>query len=370
MLIWMKMPHAGGWDLPEVIGALARFTGEMGVGLLVGALCLVGRFTLVESLGLACLVTIVAVLGRLLVESIMERRSRAHEQLDHDEARIETALRSFWQSSADFEGNAWARTDLESLSFLCANLDSSQPLSERLSSRLRTAGSAVLGGVLDRAADVVVSAGDSGLSQEQVGAIDSLNTELASALEKASFHAGELPREAWTESGRLAHELGERIAEMRDQVRPRVVADLPPILRWLLSSEFAPKLEAGAIELDLDEETGAGKVAVRPFDFVNGITKLLKLVFRRGQVGGTLCIEGRSEEEHYLLHLHWPVKDRWRLEPAALFEAIRPLSYYDARLAVEEDLESGRLNIEAWFPQIRRDGGAAPLADEVRPAGL
>ncbi len=294
-------------------------------------------------------------LRRLIARKEPSRRSTEQRLQD-------VAIRRFWQASGDFEANAWAGQDLETLRLLALNVSEGTELKDRLAERLRSVISTVLAGVLDRAHDVVVSARESELDAESSERLAEASRVLAERLEGVSLRAGE-PLELDTRSVAAASEVVlVETAALREKLRPRIAADVPPIVRWLVRSRHRVELDAGALELELESLGDIGPVAVRPLDLIAVLDDLLGTIFARGQVAGPVQVSGEDHGEQLRLVVSWAVRDRWHLEPAQLLEPLRPLSFYGAQLAVEEDLEVGAIALEAWLPRV--GATTAPPAKE------
>ncbi len=360
MLIWTRLPAVCRWVPP-----ITAFLPPLAFASLVATLGIAGGVGGERSLAAGSVAGGMLLLGSALWRAVRTHRCRCREANEHVEARRESAIRRFWQASADFSKGAWARREVTSLLFLCQNLDLEQPLGEGLAKRLRFATANLRGRVLERLADVVSSAREAGLSEDLSQQLFAAWNLLDQRLSECLCRAGEPPH---LDTKVLASALGqiiERTEELREEIRPRIAADLAPTLRWLVQAEHGTRLEAGGIEFQLDGSDGRSRIAVRPFDLVACLTQLLGLIFRRGQIEGPLAITGADEGESYRLYLDWRVRDRWHVEPATLLEALRPLTQYGARLSVEEDLEGERMRLEARFPRL----GEGALPREFPQAG-
>lgn len=103
-----------------------------------------------------------------------------------------------------------------------------------------------------------------------------------------------------------------------------------------------------------EEESSADplRVAVRPLDLARALESLLETIFRKGQLAGCLEILQQPEPEELTLRFSWPVRDRWHLEPSALFEPLRSLTFYGARFEIGEQLDAGRAHVDLILPRV------------------
>ncbi|MDQ7005709.1 MAG: hypothetical protein Q9Q40_00600 [Acidobacteriota bacterium] len=297
-------------------------------------------------------------LGLLVIPPVSrwaEQRKSDREELHAlRRARRRTALRRFWRVALDFQPAGWGRGELQALRFVCLNTDVSRPLGERMARRLREALSAVLAGSYCRLEELVSAAEEAGLDS---GICRPMGVELAalvSRLERSSCEPGRPPV---LEAGAIvAHidALLEATDRLTERVRPRIEADLLPMLRWLSRARF-PR---GSVEVAALAASGAStRVAVRPLDLAAALEGFIDRILRRGQIDGVLRVEVRCGEE-LDFQARWSVRDRWHLEPGVLLEPLAELSAYGGEFAMREEVEAGRAIVELRLPLVTPRGAA------------
>ena len=103
---------------------------------------------------------------------------------------------------------------------------------------------------------------------------------------------------------------------------------------------------------------GSCQVAVRPEDLTAALEGLLHRIIRNGQVASTVGLRLAEDGDQIRLTAGWRLRDRWHIEPPLLIEPLRTLAAYGVTTVLEEDLESGEIQIVSWLPR-------APLAPAV-----
>lgn len=332
---------------------LSTLLRALGPGVLFGLLVF-GAGTPVTISVLSGLSMIAFVLISAAAWRALRARRRQGDEVERlRKARRETAVRRLWRAGGDFVAGAWGRGDLETLRLLSLNIQRGQPLSDRVAGRFRAAISSILAGALDRLSEVAAAAREAQLSLETCDRLDRGLAVLVSYLEQARCHAGE---PAVLESRGVAEAISTILAacdDLREELRPRIAADTVPMLRWIIRAKHALRWEAGGILLeDAESAADSPRVAVRPLDLARALESLLETIFHKGQLAGRLEILQQLEPGELTLRFAWPVRDRWHLEPSALFEPLRPLTFYGARFEIGEQLDVGRAHVDLVLPRV------------------
>lgn len=304
-----------------------------------------------SALGVGLVSGTLVAAGIAFARETKERRAHFERESDAREARREAAFRLFWEASADFEANGWARGDLDTLRMVCRNISPGEELGDRVARRLREAVSNVLAGVIDRLGDVVVTARDIGASPRVIGELERAGGDLVRELEGASFVAGQRPLFDAHQVARAADRALEICASLREAVRPRIVSDLGAIVTWIGNARQAARLGAGELRLKSVLEVGTARVAVRPLDLSEALDALIGRIFAQGQIDGPLDVEVSEAGDATCVTLTWPIRNRFRVDPAGLLRPLRVLSAYGAQVELDEDLEQGVLTLVARLPR-------------------
>ncbi len=278
-----------------------------------------------------------------------QRRSDRDELEALRRARRRTALRRFWRVALDFQPAAWGRSELQALHFVCLNTENSRPLGERMARRLRETLSAVLAGSYCRLEELVEAAEEAGLDGVTCRTMAVELSALASRLDRSTCQPGRLPVLEGKAIAAHVSVLLEATDRLTEKVRPRIAADLLPMLRWLLAARFPP----GAVDIETDEgDEERTRVAVRPLDLAGALEGLLARILRRGQLAGVVTVDSRVGAQIVEISIRWPVRDRWHLEPAVLLEPLAVLSAYGGEYLMREELDSAVAVVEVRLPRV------------------
>jgi hypothetical protein len=247
-----------------------------------------------------------------------------------------SAFRLFWQASADFAPDGWARRRLETLRLLCANLAADRPLGERTADRLGAAVSAVRIDVLDRLEDVRLSAREGeGLLGRRVR-LERGAAALASGLDGVRCRAGAPPPLDTAAVGSAIDDVITSCDGLRAAAARHVVADLGAVLTAL----------GGAAA-----EHPAVPVAVRPSDLWRALDALLERVPRNG------AIQLEPGRRRARLAIRWQREQAGAGDAEPLLAPLRALASYGVEVVLEEDAATGLVSLEALLPPAERSAG-------------
>ncbi len=285
------------------------------------------------------------------------RKQRQEENAALYRARMEDSLRLFWEASRDFVPGAWGRRDLETLRLLCLNLEEGEVLGARVSERLRAISSAYLSGTVDRLADVVTTSRLVRLDLEQSARLERAAAYLTAALEESTFRSGEAVSIFPQDVAEHARTILDTSLHLREQLVPRVVADLPAILSWLVAAKYQDRVSEDKLSVEIDDLAGVGRVVMRPFDLSRVLDDLLVKVFAHGRVDGKVEIRGSRRQVRVDLAISWHVDDRFRFYPGALLEASRIIGCYEGIMDLTEDPENSAVSLILSLPACTEVSG-------------
>ncbi len=296
---------------------------------------------------LAALATSSAVAGLRRVR--LRRRNRTEEEQAR-RARHEGAVRILWAASGDFLAAGWGRNDLERLRLLAMNLAEGQPLGPRLAERLRAAASAVMGSVVDRLGDVVLTAREAELDSAGVLRLEAAIRVLVRELDGVTFHPGMVVRFRPQAVARAAGQAVDACAALRESLRPGIASDVAAVVRALAEDRHRARVASGDLLIDLSGLPAGTRVEARPADLARALDELLERVFRGGPVGGPVRLACRATAADVALALSWPGRDRFQVDARAVTESLRLLCSYGARLAIAES--ESEVRVEAVLPAV------------------
>ena len=276
------------------------------------------------------------------------REIRRAEERAEEARRREASFRMFWQASADLAPDGWARRDLEALRLVARNLRPDDILGERMARRVREASSAALARVVDRLTDLALAGRRIGAPESRIEALETATGRLAALLEEARAVTGEGPPFDPPAVVRTVEALTALADELREAVRPAIVADLARMAERV--AHEARRSFRHELRLNRGAEPARLAVAVRESDLEAAIAALLERLMSRGHVAGPVDLEVRHEGEAARVLVAWTIADRLRVDPEHIAQPLRLLAAYGAGVTVEENVHDQRITVELALP--------------------
>lgn len=268
----------------------------------------------------------------------------------------ETRIRQAWEASREFLAASWGRNDLETLRLLCLNLAPDQILGARLAARLKAAISAILGRATERLESLTRAAADIGMPPKDIQKLAEALRILDGELQGVVCRAGEPPPFDGPLVAVAAADAVAACDALHRALEPLLVADLHQVIRDQLEDVLFARVRSGELLVHISCPSPL-LVAARPGDLHRAVARLLHRVFIANRLTGPVRLSLAREGEFGHLALHWSVVDRFHLDPPRLFESLRLLASYGARLAWNEEPETSSASLDCWLPLVSSEAG-------------
>jgi hypothetical protein len=284
------------------------------------------------------------------LREVAHRRRNRLEEDQARRARHEGAVRILWAASGDFLAAGWGRNDLERLRLLAMNLADGQALGPRLAERLRAAIDAVMGSVVDRLGDVVMTANEAELESDGVLRLEAAIRVLVRELDGVAIHPGAIVTFRPQAVARAAGQAVEACAALRESLRPGIASDLAEVVRGIAGTRHGARVASGELLVDLSGLAPGTHVEARPADLTRALDELVVRVFARGPLVGPVRLACHGSAADATLSLAWSARDRFQVDARAVTESLRLLCSYGARLAIAETDDTVR--VDAVLPVV------------------